>query len=236
MWEWLASGLCQKRCQETHIWNIESQRHYTSQRPKKAVTTSPAKKEESQVVGLDWNKRPRIDSYFLEGTTQTIIRQEIYKKICLQKKSPFYTKDLFSISMRNVNEKIINEKRIIIPLEPDERMDQEDLLRSPDDDYNKDLQQKDSDVVHARVETLPSDSSSSVVSFNVCCVEELVERPRPPSSCSDAGNHSGRSEPGDTMVTDVDSIENGGSEPRVACSDHAAEVVGHEQLTVRNSR
>lgn len=235
MWEWLASGLCQKKCQETHVWNIESQKHYTAQRPKKAVTTSPPKKEESQLVDLDWNKRPRIDSYFLEGTTQTIIRQEIYKKICLQKKSPFYTKDLFSISMRNVNEKIINEKKIIIPFEPDEHMDQEDSPKSPDENSKKDLQRQNS-VVHARVETLPSDSSSSVVSFTVCCVEELVERPRPPSSCSDAGNHSGRSEPGDTMVTDVDSIENGGSEPRVACSDHAGEVVGHDQLTVRNSR
>lgn len=233
MWQWLASGLCQKKCKKTHVWNIKSQQHYsTAQRPKKVVTTPPAKKEETQVVDLDWNKRPRIDSYFLEGTTQTIIRQEIYKKICLQKKSPFFTKDLFSISMRNVNEKIINEKKIIIPFDPDEHMEQEDLPRSPDENSKQDLQQQDG-VVHARVETLPSDSSSSVVSFSVCCVEELVERPRPPSSCSDAGNHSGRS---DTMVTDVDSIENGGSEPRVACSDHAGEVVAHEQLTVRNSR
>lgn len=187
-------------------------------------------KKEVHVVDLDWNKRPRIDSYFLEGTTQTIIRQEIYKRICLQKKSPFYTKDLFSISMRNVNEKIINERKIIIPLDPDQHMDQEDEKKCPDN-HEEDSGRQEDVVVHAQVETLPSEYGSSVVSFNVCGVEELEERVESLSICSN-------SEPEDTMITDVDSIENCGSEsPRGACSEHVGETVTPcDQLVVRNHR
>lgn len=108
MWECLTKALCQKSYQKTHVWNLENRRHLT-------VPTRPKKGNGSGMVDLDWNRGRRMDSYFLEGTTQTVVRQEVYKKICLMRKSPLYSKDVFSVSMRNVNERIINERNMTVP-------------------------------------------------------------------------------------------------------------------------
>lgn len=155
MWEWLLNALCQKPYQKTHVWNLENQKHLTIPRQKRKTTRGPQRDAGSALVELDWKQGRRMDSYFIEASTQTIIREEVYKKVCLQKKSPFQTKDLFSISMRNVNEKILNERSIVVPARPDGSMDPGEM--SSVDNSEQDFLQ----VVHVQVESTRRDSRSS---------------------------------------------------------------------------
>lgn len=209
------------------------------------------------VVDLDWNRRPRIESYYIEGTSQTIIRQEVYKKIFLQKKSPYYTKDLFSISMRNVNEKIISERKIIIPVNPDGFTDKYDF---PSEESSIDIANfGQPNIVEVVVETPPSDSDSLNVPFDEDKSDDertkevsavfsdgtaSPEIGRTSSSSSDKSDSEDvkhlsdtsleeRPHDLDTMVTDlddIDSIENCGTLPR-------DEPSGSEnQPATRNSR
>lgn len=121
------NALCQKPYQKTHVWNLENQRHVTLPRQQSKTMRSPRREAEAALTELDWKQGRRMDSYFIEGATQTIIREEIYKKTWLQKRSMFHTKDFFSISMRNVNERILNERSVVVPAKLDTFMSREEV-------------------------------------------------------------------------------------------------------------
>lgn len=258
MWEWLVKGICQKKGDKTHVWNLEHQQHFTAQRPRR----SPTRPEESPVVvDLDWNRRPRIESYYIEGTSQTIIRQEVYKKIFLQKKSPYYTKDLFTISMRNVNEKVISERKIIIPVNPDifKRKDEFSSEESSIDIANfgqpnitevvVEQSQSESDSLNVPFseENCGGEVTKAVlaISSDVTVSSEIVRKSSSSSEKSDSEGVKHLSDSSleerphdlDTMVTDlddIDSIENCATLPRD--DPGREELVDKNQLTTRNSR
>lgn len=151
MWEWLSKALCQKSYEGTHVWNLESQKHVTLPRQKRKIRKGLHRDIRSAPVELDWKQGRRMDSYFLEAATQTVIRQEVYKKISLQNKSQFHTKDLFSVSMRNVNERILNARHVVVPgsVDTGETSFEQNFLQ-------------ESRVVHVQEERTRRDSYSSV--------------------------------------------------------------------------
>ncbi|KAG8296384.1 hypothetical protein J6590_058240 [Homalodisca vitripennis] len=220
MWECLTKGLCQRKCDKTHVWNIENQKHLEIHKQK--LPKHPPKLD---VVELDWNRGRRIDSYYVvEGTTQTIIRQEIYKKICLQQKTSFHTKDLFSVSMRNVNERIINERKFIIPVIPNFSF--REMSNSPDPLEGEFL--GSSNVVEVQVES----SQCVTEGAEASCDAQEDQLSYRGSEKLDSGDRqvSEIGEDPDTMMTDVeeaDSIENyatpASSNPQTG-SEHSMEL------------
>lgn len=225
-------GLCQRKCLEekTQVWNLESQKELFS-RP---MQKSPKKKPnlENQVA-LDWNRRRRMDSYFVEGTTQTVIRQEIYEKILLQQKSPFFTKDLFTISMRNVNERIINERRIIVPARSEKYSDAESSLEIANFNPASEIE------VEVQVETPPKES----VEFD--SATENSEREVDAKVDLSRSSGSGRSDPArgedlETVVTDVeeDSLGNAQEveERRLSCTAHEGDSIDMTQFRIGDTR
>lgn len=180
-----------------------------------------------------------MDSYFVEGTTQTVIRQEIYKKILLQQKSPFYTKDLFTISMRNVNERIINERRIIVPERPDNYKNNSDAESSLEiSNFNPASEIK----VQVQIETPPKESAD-FDSTEENSDKEMSDSKQEMSRSSG----SGRSDPGtrggdrETIVTDVeeDSIGNTATDPeerRPSCTVHEGDSVDMSKFRVGDTR
>lgn len=203
-----------------------------------------------------------MDSYYVEGT-QTVIRQEIYEKILLQQKSPFYTKDLFSISMRNVNERIISERKIIVPERPENYKNSvnsslETINFTPalEIEVRANIETPPKGYNNAGSPEMPPKDSDDADSLGENSEKELSEKQdMSRSSGSGKSDQGGQGEDLETVVTDVEDDSTGNSTPksgveedslrnshpksskrRISCTQHEGDFVDMTQFRVGESR